>query len=145
MSTCWSSEQLSLFNKDKKRFANKKIKFDIPKPSYNITVDKLEESTGKCYARAEFHHKTYRNITFPWIQVECYQTKRYKTNNRLIILHIRNKAIKSHNKNTIIFSHGNYDDLGTIYPLLIDLASQLKVLPPKLGQHYIIRLFRIWS
>jgi hypothetical protein len=113
----------------KKNTNEKKIKFLIPETiNYTVSTDPKEESSGKCYMRADFLHSNYNTNIYPWIHVECYQTKQYKTNNRLTILHIRNKSVQTHNKLTIIYSHGNNDDLGTIYPLLIDLASQLKVI-----------------
>lgn len=128
MSICLRSDQKSAFNNGNFTQDKKKMKFVIPKSiNYNIKIDPKEESSGKCYMRAEFIHSKYNNVHYPWIQLECYQMKKYKKTNRLTILHIRNKSISTHNKQTIIYSHGNNEDLGTIYPLLVDLVSQLKV------------------
>jgi hypothetical protein len=127
-SKCCISDQTSLCSSSKSKTEKLKIKFSIPKHlNYNILPDPKEELTGKCFTKAEFAHSAYSNINYNWIHVECYQTKKYKSNDRITILHVRNKNIPSHNKQTIIYSHGNNDDLGTIYPMLVDLASQLKV------------------
>jgi hypothetical protein len=126
--SCCKLNQTSLCKSTRSYSETRKIKFSTPEQvNYNIIPDAKEESSGKCFIKTEFIHLNYCNIIYPWIHVECYLTKKYKSNNRITILHIRNKNVPSHSKQTIIYSHGNNDDLATIYPILIDLVSQLKV------------------
>lgn len=46
-----------------------------------------------------------------------------KTGKKIVVLIVKNKFAK----NTIILSHGNSSTIGTIYPFIIDMSTQLKV------------------
>ena len=47
-----------------------------------------------------------------------------KSGKKIVVLMIKNKIAK----NTIIFSHGNSSTIGTMYPYLVDMSTQLKVI-----------------
>lgn len=95
-------------------------------------------------------HEIYSEIKYHWIEHQCYTIQRVskvkdknilakqneknanfylsqnlvdKTGKKIIVLIIKNKFAK----NTIILSHGNSSTIGTIYPFIIDMSSQLKV------------------
>jgi hypothetical protein len=97
--------------------------FAPPKANYSI-ID-CEKIGGLCYKKMKFVHTDYGNIKYPYLEVESYMLRRYIANNKIVLLHIKN--ISNKQPVTIIFSHGGSSDLGTIYPFLIDLSTQLKV------------------
>jgi len=98
------------------------------------------------YEKVQFisdHHSS--EMQYPWIEKECYNiwrskkqssckklngNERKKTDEnsnfngkKIVVLIIKVKNAQ----NNIIFSHGNASSIGTMYPTLIDIASQLKV------------------
>ncbi len=77
------------------------------------------------FEKVEFKHKSYTSDLYHWINYDAYKVEKNK-NSSVIILHIKNKQ-NSSNNNVILYSHSNYDDLGTLFPFLIDLSSHLKV------------------
>lgn len=109
-----------------------------------------EENTicGQCfdikYEKMDFVHEYSSEVSFPWIEQQGYFIHREKRksanskqngknrkksedliyNKKIAVLVIKNKFAK----NNIILSHGNSSSLGTIYPFLIDMSTQLKVM-----------------
>ena len=63
---------------------------------------------------------------YPWINIECYQLRKTDSKNKIICLIIHNTSVPKDKKNTIIYSHGNSSDLGSLYSSLIDIASILR-------------------
>lgn len=107
---------------------NNKICFKPPyPPQYLITtresiLSKRGPQNSKC---SFFPNISY--INFPWIEINCYQSKKPSTKNKIVIMHVKNKTIATQeNKKTILYSHGSSVDLGTLYPKLIDIATVLK-------------------
>lgn len=103
-----------------------------PPQTVNYTIKEIgdeRETHGPCIKPVEFIHSTLekQNI-YPWLDVKGYQIKKWtNSKHKIIVLHIKKITVYDCNKNTLIFSHGNSSDLNSVYPLLIDLATQLKV------------------
>lgn len=107
---------------------NNQITFKPPDPPhYLITsresiLSKRGPQNSKC---SFFPNIPY--IDFPWIEINCYQSKKTNTKNTIVIMHIKNKTIATQeNKKTILYSHGSSVDLGSLYPKLIDISTVLK-------------------
>jgi hypothetical protein len=103
------------------------------KPEYDISYeDKCNnEERGGCYKEVKFVPHDYHEVVFPWIETECYHLKKCSNKKKIVLLYIKNKSmLKNNNKSkvTLLFSHGNAVDLGGIYPFLVDLSTQLKVI-----------------
>jgi len=73
-----------------------------------------------------FYHENYSNIKYNWINVEAFYVKKSNKKN-LAVISIKNINKNKENSFSILFSHGNSSDLGTMYPFLVDMATQLKV------------------
>ncbi len=92
-----------------------------------------DKDVSRIVQEVSFIHKESAEVNYPWIKVQCYKVKKPLFKKKLIILHIINKKYlnlnisKEIDSPTILFSHGNSCDLGTIYPNLIDMSSNLKV------------------
>ncbi len=106
---------------------------------------------GECfdikYEKVQFVSEYHSDLEYPWIEEECYYIQRIKKNNqckksngdevkktdentnsniygkKICVLIIK----VSNSTNNIIFSHGNSSTIGTMYPYLLDMATQLKV------------------
>jgi hypothetical protein len=87
-----------------------------------------KEEKGTCYKIVNFVHNDYKNIKYPWIDIEAYKIEKCSNKKKIILLHLKNMTNRNTNKVTLIFSHGNTSDLGVIYSFLIDLCTQMKVL-----------------
>lgn len=116
-------------------------------------LDKKEQKEklirGDCfdikYEKVQFISELASDVKYPWIEEECFYIQRMKkiTSNKKLNGNDRKKSDESLNfngkrivvliikvknaKNNIIFSHGNSSTIGTMYPYLLDLATQLKV------------------
>lgn len=121
--------------------------YKINKLNKNEQKEKLIK--GDCfdikYEKVEFKSELASDVIYPWIEEECYNIQRVKkiTSNKKMNGNDRKNSDESLNfngkkivvliikvknsKNNIIFSHGNSSTIGTMYPYLLDLASQLKV------------------
>ena len=69
------------------------------------------------------------SVKYPWIEEHCYLYKKSlrknsKKNEKLVILHLISR--QNENGLTILLSHGDECTLGHIYPMMIDLCSELK-------------------
>jgi hypothetical protein len=133
MSSCYSFTNISCFsNKSNllKKVSNKYDFIPLKDKSYDLIYEKSNENQkiGPCYKQVKFNHLLYENNTYPWIEIECFSILKSNKKNRIIVLRIKNKNIIDEYKNTIIFSHEDNSDLGTKYPFLVDLATQMKVI-----------------
>lgn len=97
-------------------------------PNYSIIYSKVNRKKGSCYEKVEFKHKLFDNNIYPWIEIQCYSILKSDSKKRIICLRILNRKMKEEKNNTIIFSHGNSTDLGLMFPFLVDLSTQLKVI-----------------
>lgn len=51
---------------------------------------------------------TLKKIDCPWIKIECYQLRKIKSKNSIILLYIINtNTLGNPNKSTLIYSHSN--------------------------------------
>jgi hypothetical protein len=132
MSSCLNCE--NFFSISKKlnitKFVANRIAFSPPKEkTYELIYINQHEAqkVGSCYRPVIFKHYMYSNDIFPWIEIECFSILKSNKRNRIIVLKVIYKNVNTKNKNTIIFSHGNSSDLGTQFPFLVDLATQMKV------------------
>ena len=71
-----------------------------------------------------FIPQKYESISYPWIQVKFYEINKIFSQEKIPILFLSN--LNSQSSTTLIFSHGLSTDIGQIYPLLLDICSQLK-------------------
>lgn len=71
-----------------------------------------------------FIPQKYESISYPWIQVKCYEINKIFSQEKIPILFLSN--LNSQSSATVIFSHGLLTDIGKIYPFLLDICSQLK-------------------
>ena len=125
MASCCNKESYKENNQTK--LLSGYLAFSPPsKPLYEIIDTKNKEEKGNCYKIVDFIHKDFKNIKYPWIDMEAYRIEKCLNKKKIILLHIKNK-VENPNKVTLIFSHGNTSDLGVIYPFLLDLCTQLKV------------------
>jgi pimeloyl-ACP methyl ester carboxylesterase len=132
MSNCFCA--LKVFNCVKETKVGKIIQSHLAfappsKINYYIKAELNECRTfyQKCFSKVIFEHKIYKNKNYPWIQEKAYEiTKSGEINNKIIMIYLENIWNKDINKNVIVFSHGNACDLSSIYPLLIDMCTQLK-------------------
>jgi len=74
-----------------------------------------------------FYHENYSNIKYNWLNVEAFYVKKSSNKNNLAVISIKNIIKNKENSFSILFSHGNRSDIGTMYPILVDMATQLKV------------------
>ena len=119
-------------------------------------IDKKEKESKEKFIRGDCFDIKYEkvqlisdlasDVKYPWLEEECYYIQRVKkmTSNKKINGNHRKKSDESSNfngkkiviliikvknaKNNVIFSHGNSSTIGTMYPYLLDLATQLKVI-----------------
>jgi hypothetical protein len=99
--------------------------------NYNVVYSKCNRKKGSCIEKIEFKHKYFDSVIYPWIEIQCFSVLKPSNKKRIIVLRIINKRNTGDDKNTIIFSHGNAQDLGLLFPFLIDLSTQLKVIKLK--------------
>ena len=113
---------------------NKKLSFnyetavkEVGKSSYEITMSTIVSDRGALSQKCQFHPPIVSNINFfPGINVECYQIKKIN-NKKIILLYVKNVCKKVNNSNVLLlYSHNNKEDLGTVFPFLVDLSVQLK-------------------
>lgn len=147
--SCRKSYQNFLFRQTKKELS-KMITFSPPSPpKYTIIPCERNSIRGNQYIKCNFIPKIFEeveddlNLTdsstpkgqeergytfnpFPWISVECFQIRKTDSKVKIVTLYIQNISVSREHKNTIIYSHGNSSDLGSLYSSYIDLASQLK-------------------
>ena len=97
------------------------------KSSYEITMSTIVSDRGALSQKCQFHPPIVSNINFfPGINVECYQIKKIN-NQKIILLYIKNVAKQVKDSNVLLlYSHNNKEDLGTVFPFLVDLSVQLK-------------------
>lgn len=101
------------------------------KPSnilYEISLNTEDNSRGLVYQKCSFHYDLLSNINiYPNIKVECYQIKKVQSNNKIILLYIKNKSLKKpENSLGVLYSHNYGEDLGKIFPLLVDFSMLFK-------------------
>lgn len=132
MSSCLNCK--NFFSISKKlhltKFVANRIAFAPPREkTYELIYSNQNDSpkVGSCYRPVTFKHYIFPNDIFPWIEIECFSILKSNKRNRIIVLKIINKNVDKMDKNTIIFSHGNSSDLGTQFPFLVDLATQMRV------------------
>lgn len=77
------------------------------------------------YKQFSFSPKKFDNISYPWIETKVYEITKIFSNETIPIIHIINKNAMN-NKNCIIYNHTFSHDIGTVFPLLIDMSSQFK-------------------
>jgi pimeloyl-ACP methyl ester carboxylesterase len=133
MTTCFGCKNLFSMAKEMKvaNFIANMIAFSPP-GKVNYQIEEINHTTGNttcrgaCYKQVKFIHNEYSSISYPWIDIECYQIQKTSNKKRIVLLRVINNNIQKDKKFTFIFSHGNSCDLSTIYPLLIDLSTALK-------------------
>lgn len=105
-----------------------KINCKPSKVFYDISLDSDNNNRGVVYQKCSFHHYLLNNINiYPSLEVECYQIKKVQSNNKIILLYIRNKSLNLSEENLgIVYSHNYREDLGKIFPLLVDFAILFK-------------------
>lgn len=123
---CLSTEK----NKNKYQISIQNIQFNPPRPSYMIKFQSegLKKDNSQ-FQKVQFIHDRFNedNIS-PCMKVSCYSLAKGKKD-QIIALYIQNRVneAKGDNQLTIIYSHDESNDLGTICSRLIDLSMQLKV------------------
>ena len=109
-----------------------KIKLDPPKQA-EYTLSPLSLSLENRKTISDIHGSRFKEVEFTptyyrykydWIEEHCYLYKKTIKNETLVILQLVSKYNSS--GLSVLFSHGNQCTLGTLYPMLIDLCSQLK-------------------
>ena len=111
---CTSCFYNLLSKKEQSQKTQKYSLFSSKKSEY--TLIPLEDKEYK------FVLKNYESISFPWISTKAYKLNKAFTNKKITILHIKN----ANSKRTIILSHSIKDNLGTLYPFLIQLSSMMR-------------------
>lgn len=123
---CLSTEK----KKNQTQIAMQNIQFTPPKPQYEIKLPNTSSKTqNNLYQEVFFIHDRFQENNFPsWIKVTCYSLLKGKKDS-IIALHIQNRLnqAKGEGNLTMIYSHDECNDLGSIYSHLIDLSMQLKV------------------
>ena len=78
--------------------------------------------------KVKFIPKTNEGIlsAYPWLKTSAYVTKKPLKDTALSILHVENNSVNAEEKFTIVFSHSNFCDLGTVFPFLFDVSSMTK-------------------
>ena len=109
------------------------IKFKLEPPkNAEYTLSPLSLSIENRKTISDIHGSRYKEVEFnsdytykyDWIEEHCYLYKKTNKNETLVILQLISKYNSS--GLSVLFSHGNQCTLGTLYPMLIDLCSQLK-------------------
>lgn len=103
----------NILSKSEQNFKSHKF-FSSKKTDYTLVHCKDREYN--------FILNNYESISFPWISTKAYKINKAFTNKKITILHIKN----ANSKRTIIVSHSLKNNLGNLYPLLIQLSSMLK-------------------
>ena len=94
------------------------LSFSPPKTSYKVLEENFCGSSHIQEIKIQFlNFDNYQN--YSWISFHSYKIK-----DQLIVAHLHNRASKT--PTTIIYSHGNKGDLGTILPFLYDLSAMTK-------------------
>ena len=65
----------------------------------------------------------FESITYPWLHIRSFKISKLFSEEKIPILYISNK---NSSNTTIIYSQSQYSDIGKIFPLLIDMSTQLK-------------------
>lgn len=102
--------------------ASQKVGYEISKE-----VDINKNKIGSTIKKIQFFHNEYQTDYFPWIKKECFSILKNETKHKLIVLRIINSYNNNEDKPTILYSHENLVDLGSIYSFMIDLSTQFKV------------------
>ena len=89
------------------------------------TLLPLTTHTPTEYKQFSFSPKKFDKISYPWIETKVYEITKIFSNEIIPIIHIINKNAIN-NKNCIIYNHTFSHDIGTIFPLLVDMSSQFK-------------------
>jgi hypothetical protein len=119
-----------MFSFAKEMHVYKLINFSIftpPRPTYNIIDSNFNNDYGQCYKKVKFIHQDSSDIHYHYLDIECHLLRKVVDKKKIVLLYIKNQSKKQNNL-TIIFSHSGSSDLGLIYPFLIDLSTQLKVI-----------------
>lgn len=107
----------------------------IPTPPSEVHYS-LQSISGKsnieaAVSKIEFVSTLYPEIIYPWIEINSYIVKKQKSKKQtsIVVLHIKNTSsqIDNNDKTTLLLSHANSCDLGSLYPDLIDMSVQLKM------------------
>ena len=65
----------------------------------------------------------FESIKYPWLQIRSFKVSKLSSEEKIPILYISNK---NSSNTTIIYSQSQSSDIGKIFPLLIDMSTQLK-------------------
>lgn len=101
---------------------SKEISYDISREAENE-----KNKIGSTIKKIQFFHKDFPNEIFPWIKKECFSILKSDTKTKLVVLRIINSFCISESKQTVLYSHENSSDLGSVYAFMVDLATQMKV------------------
>ena len=117
------------------------LKFSPPKiPTYKISLSTSISEHGSIEQSVQFSHCTYsmNQFKYPWISIQTFQLKHYTSDSTIVVLYIQNSSVNDpsnevrssllsnhqRNRHTFLFSHNEYNDLGTTIGFLIDLSTQ---------------------
>lgn len=129
MHRCYKSELLSLSNKNFTINPPKQAYYSLSPLSINFNMRRtISNIHGSRFKEMEFS-PIVSSVKYPWIDEHCYLYKKSlgkksKKNEKLVILQLILK--QNENGLTILFSHGDECTLGHVYPMMIDLCSELK-------------------
>lgn len=111
---------ISKEEKESKKVSQKIVFLPQKKLHYSLFPKKHQ---GQLYLKFNFIHNSYSSVNYPWIKEYAYQINKTFTNKKITILHIKNLNAKN---KTIVISHSFDKDIGTVYPIMIDIATTLK-------------------
>lgn len=120
-------------NKDKDKELNEieknkriVLKYNSKKHYTTKPIQKNELNTSENPYKFEEHlfiPFKYESINYPWIQVRFFKIPKLFSEETIPLLYISNR---NSSNTVIIYSQTQSSDLGKIFPILIDMSSQLK-------------------